>query len=91
VLGPDHRGGCWLIAFHARDRASLLNGIHWQQNIDFAELASRIAPGQLLTLEVKIDLDRWQDARLLARFDHRARSLVDVSQPSPHRAEFSPR
>jgi glycosyltransferase A (GT-A) superfamily protein (DUF2064 family) len=91
VLGPDHRGGCWLIALHARDRSHLLQGIHWQQNIDFDELASRVAPGELLALDVKIDLDRLQDARLLARVHELARALIEPSLALPNRTEFPPR
>ena len=88
VLGPDHRGGCWLIALHTRDRSQLFGGIHWQQNTDFNQLASRVANDELLTLDVKIDLDRWQDARLLARVHDLARALIEPSLSLPNHTEL---
>src|SRR5436189_293869 len=40
VLGPDHRGGCYLIAFRLRDRA-LLCGVRWKRHTDCAQLRDR--------------------------------------------------
>jgi glycosyltransferase A (GT-A) superfamily protein (DUF2064 family) len=66
VLGPDHRGGCYLIALNVSDR-ELLRGIRWQQNTDCAELRGRCAEQTVSLLPVKHDLDSWMDVRLLAR------------------------
>lgn len=66
VLGPDHRGGCYLIAFHTADRARL-RGVHWQQNTDAAELLSRFNESNVALLETKFDLDGIADVRALGR------------------------
>ncbi|MCS7034260.1 MAG: DUF2064 domain-containing protein [Phycisphaerae bacterium] len=66
VLGPDHRGGCWLIGFHASCRQRLHN-ICWQRNTDAAELLARFEPGAVEQLPVKIDLDDLSDVPRLAR------------------------
>lgn len=66
VLGPDHRGGCYLIALHTADRGRL-NGIRWQQNTDAAELRSRFDDCNVALLETKFDLDGIEDVRALAR------------------------
>jgi glycosyltransferase A (GT-A) superfamily protein (DUF2064 family) len=66
VLGPDHRGGCYLIAFHSADRA-LLHGVRWKQNTDCAQLRDRCGDEQLFLLPVKHDLDSWADVRIFAR------------------------
>jgi glycosyltransferase A (GT-A) superfamily protein (DUF2064 family) len=66
VLGPDHRGGCYLIGLHAADRARL-SGIRWHQNTDFAELLRRFGESSTARLMAKIDLDTLEDLRLLAR------------------------
>ena len=68
VLGPDHRGGCYLIAFRSADRA-LLRGIRWKRNTDCAELMAR-ASGQVSLLAMKHDIDSWADVRLVARTDN---------------------
>jgi 2-phospho-L-lactate guanylyltransferase (CobY/MobA/RfbA family) len=65
VLGPDHRGGCYLIGLHRDDRA-WLSGIRWHQNTDFAELLRRFGESRTAQLPVKIDLDALEDLRLLA-------------------------
>lgn len=75
VLGPDHRGGCYLIALHLCDRA-MLKGICWQQNTDCAELARRFGAAQTALLPVKLDLDSVTDIRLLARSTSRWRYLA---------------
>lgn len=69
VLGPDHRGGTYLIGLHAGDHRALLGGVRWQRDTDFAELRGRVAPGAAAVLGVKQDLDTWADLRLLARSD----------------------
>jgi glycosyltransferase A (GT-A) superfamily protein (DUF2064 family) len=66
VLGPDHRGGCYLIGLHREDRARL-SGIRWHENTDFAELLRRFSESLTSQLTVKIDLDALEDLRLLAR------------------------
>lgn len=66
VLGPDHRGGCYLIALHARDR-SLLQGVRWKRNTDCAQIQSRCPADEIFLLPVKHDLDSWADLPLLAQ------------------------
>lgn len=68
VLGPDHRGGCYLIAFRCVDR-HLLRGITWQRDIDCAQLRARCAAAEVAFLAVKRDLDSIADLRLIARGD----------------------
>ncbi|MGE0129057.1 MAG: DUF2064 domain-containing protein [Blastocatellales bacterium] len=75
VLGPDHRGGCYLIALYLGDRARL-NGICWQQNTDCAELTRRFGSDQTALLPVKLDLDSVADIRLLTRSTSRWRYLA---------------
>src|SRR5260370_10561738 len=66
VLGPDHRGGCYLIGFNIEDRWRL-RGIQWRRNTDFDELLNRFGFENSWQLPVKIDLDTWEDVRLLAK------------------------
>lgn len=66
VIGPDHRGGCYLIGIHASDR-SKLRGVRWQRNTDSRALLRRFGPQNAFQLAVKMDLDTWGDLRLLAR------------------------
>jgi glycosyltransferase A (GT-A) superfamily protein (DUF2064 family) len=66
VLGPDHRGGCYLIAFRLRDRA-LLRGVRWKQHTDCAQLCGRCRPSEVGLLLPKHELDSWADIRLFAR------------------------
>jgi glycosyltransferase A (GT-A) superfamily protein (DUF2064 family) len=68
VLGPDHRGGCYLIAFRSSDRA-LLREVRWKQNTDCAQLRRRVGAAQVFLLPVKHDLDSWSDLRMFARAD----------------------
>jgi uncharacterized protein DUF2064 len=68
VLGPDHRGGCYLIAFRAADR-ELLRDVRWKQNTDFAQLLQRAGAVHVFLLPVKHDLDSWDDLRMFARTD----------------------
>lgn len=68
VLGPDHRGGCYLIGLRAADRA-LLRAVHWKRNTDCAELRGRCHLSEVVLLATKHDLDSWADIRLLARTD----------------------
>jgi 2-phospho-L-lactate guanylyltransferase (CobY/MobA/RfbA family) len=66
VLGPDHRGGCYLIAIHANDRGKF-KGIRWQRNTDFRQILDRFGNEDVYRLSVKIDLDSLSDVWLLAR------------------------
>lgn len=66
ALGPDHRGGCYLIAFRSVDRR-LLRGIRWQRNTDCAQLLALCAASELTLLAVKRDVDSLADVRLIAR------------------------
>ena len=66
VLGPDHRGGCYLIAFRSADRA-LLRDVRWKQNTDCAQLRARCVGSDVLLLPVKHDIDSWNDVRIFAR------------------------
>jgi hypothetical protein len=73
VLGPDHRGGCYLIAFRSADR-EFLRGVRWKQNTDCAQLRNRCGDERVFLLPVKHDLDSWADVRIFARGgDPRAR------------------
>jgi hypothetical protein len=76
VLGPDHRGGCYLIGLHATDRA-LLDGIQWQQNTDFDELLNRVGAAQTICLSTKFDLDSLDDVRALSIHSRTWRALID--------------
>lgn len=66
VLGPDHRGGCYLIALRAIDR-HLLRRVRWNQNTDCAELRTRCGWAEVFLLAVKHDLDSWADVQIVAR------------------------
>lgn len=79
VLGPDHRGGCYLIGLDTSER-HLLRGIRWQQNSDCAELLQRSGSRRTFVLAIKQDLDTIADIELLAssssRWRHLARRLL---------------
>jgi hypothetical protein len=66
VLGPDHRGGCYLIAFRLSDR-DLLRGVRWKRHTDCAQLRDRCRPSEVCLLPLKHELDSWADIRLFAR------------------------
>jgi hypothetical protein len=68
VLGPDHRGGCYLIAFRSADRA-LLRAVRWKRNTDCAQLRQRGGAAHVVLLAVKHDLDSWSDLRIFAPAD----------------------
>src|ERR1051325_621 len=65
VLGPDHRGGCYLIGLHANERSQLAH-IVWQKNSDFVQMQQQFGRDNTWELPVKIDLDSVEDVRLLA-------------------------
>lgn len=75
VLGPDHRGGCYLIGVRTRDR-HLLGNVRWRRNTDFAELRGRCPRGAVHALAVKHDLDSWADVVSLARAGGAAAQLA---------------
>ncbi|MEM8875471.1 MAG: DUF2064 domain-containing protein [Planctomycetota bacterium] len=58
VLGPDGRGGCWLIGLR-REVLEVVDGVRWCRGEDFAELASRAL--SLKVLAVKGDIDTSAD------------------------------
>ncbi len=80
VLGPDHRGGCYLIGLRAND-AARLNGVLWQRNTDYRQIRQRFAVDPVAELPVKIDLDTFDDIWLLAGskspFRWLAKALLD--------------
>ena len=66
VLGPDHRGGCYLIAFRTANR-ELIRDVRWKRNTDCAQLLHRAGAAHVSLLPVKQDLDSWSDVRIFAR------------------------
>ena len=80
VLGPDHRGGCYLIALRTSDRA-LLRGIRWKRNTDCAQLCDRSGAATVFLLPVKHDIDSWADLKLAAQVARRRRP-ADCISPS---------
>lgn len=66
VLGPDHRGGCYLIAFRLADR-DLLRDVRWKRHTDCAQLRGRCLPSEVFLLPLKHELDSWADLQLFAR------------------------
>lgn len=75
VLGPDHRGGCYLIAFRLSDRA-LLRGVRWKQNTDCAQLRARCLSSEVFLLPVRHDIDSWADVRVFAHAGHALSQLA---------------
>lgn len=76
VLGPDQRGGCYLIGIRAAD-ANRLRGIRWRQNTDRAEISTRFAAGSTHFLPAKFDLDSTADLAAFAeRTTHRSALLA---------------
>ncbi|HEY7162769.1 MAG TPA: DUF2064 domain-containing protein [Acidobacteriota bacterium] len=91
VLGPDHRGGCYLIGFHAE--ASLkIWGIQWQANTDCAELLEVFGSDQTYLLPMKHDIDSIADVRLLSHCKNfwgiKAKELLQENKKS-HKTESS--
>lgn len=66
VIGPDHRGGCYLIAFHLKDR-NKLHEVQWQRNTDHAQLKRIFGDESTSLLLIKHDIDSIADVRLLAK------------------------
>ncbi|MEP6822367.1 MAG: DUF2064 domain-containing protein [Chthoniobacterales bacterium] len=75
VLGPDHRGGCYLIALHTSDRG-LLRGVRWNHNTDCAQLCDRSGPSTVFLLPVKHDIDSWADLKFAAQVNERVARLA---------------
>ena len=65
VLGPDHRGGCYLIGIHAEDGGHL-QSIIWQANSDCAQLQNTFGADNTYLLPIKHDIDSMSDVRILA-------------------------
>lgn len=76
VIGPDARGGCWLIGLHAKD-IGLLRGVVWQRDTDRRQLIERFGVESTSLLETKADLDSPADLPLIG------------SKPLPQRARRS--
>lgn len=66
VVGPDHRGGVYLIGIRIESRA-LLRGVRWRENRDCDQLKARVPASELYLLPVKQDLDDLADLQLLSR------------------------
>ncbi len=66
VLGPDHRGGCYLIGLKSADRG-FLRGVQWRRNTDLEQLRDRCTETEVSLLPIKEDLDSWADLKFLAR------------------------
>lgn len=79
VIGPDHRGGCWLIGFRVADRARL-RGVTWQHDTDARQLRQRFN-GDAAELEIKFDIDHTGDLALLARHFAPAAALLGRGNP----------
>lgn len=77
VLGPDHKGGVYLIGF-AASRRGLLRGIRWGKNTDCRQLRGRFGPERTFLLSVKQDLDDLNDVRRLARTGVRLRAVAEA-------------
>ena len=75
ILGPDHRGGCYLIGLRASDR-HLLRGVEWNRDRDRAQLQARVTREEVTLLATKQDVDSWADVSLLARAGHRLAQFV---------------
>lgn len=65
VLGPDHRGGLYLIALRTEDRTAL-GRIVWQRNSDFRQMMSMMGRADSAVLQIKRDLDSIEDLERLA-------------------------
>lgn len=76
VIGPDARGGCWLIGLHTKD-IGLLSGVVWQRDTDRRQLIERFGDESTSLLETKIDLDSSADLPMISRtaLPRRARPL----------------
>jgi len=66
ALGPDDKGGVYLIAIQLADRYRLA-GIQWCHNVDYTQLRTRLAHRPLRQLVRRIDLDDTNDLRRVAR------------------------
>jgi len=66
ALGPDDKGGVYLIAIQLADR-HLLSDVEWCRNVDCAQLRKRLAHRRLRQLAERIDLDDTNDLRRVAR------------------------
>ncbi|PWT89320.1 MAG: hypothetical protein C5B54_09095 [Acidobacteria bacterium] len=94
VLGPDHRGGCYLIGIHAADLEKL-SEVKWQQNTDCSQLQEIYGSSATFLLSVKHDIDSVADVRLLARtnskFGVTARALLQqLAESTTHEIEPAP-
>ena len=93
VLGPDHRGGCYLIGFHAENSHKLWE-IQWQANTDCAELQKAFGSKHTYLLSVKHDIDSVADVRILSRCKNpwgiKAKALLLRENNQYHSENFEP-
>ncbi len=82
VIGPDHRGGVFLIGVTA-NTAPVLSTIQWNQNTDFSQLTCALLRGNvsLSVLPECVDVDNTHDLnrvlrKLQTHDDRRLRSLL---------------
>jgi glycosyltransferase A (GT-A) superfamily protein (DUF2064 family) len=73
VIGPDQRGGCYLIGLHAIDVA-MLSQVQWRAGVDAAQL-QRLVDGDLLLLPARRDLHGPADLRRILATSRRFRRL----------------
>jgi glycosyltransferase A (GT-A) superfamily protein (DUF2064 family) len=68
VLGPDHRGGVYLLGV-GRNNFQLLSGIGWNRNSDFAQLQAeyRRQEQTVAILDTRSDLDSPADLERILR------------------------
>lgn len=68
VLGPDHRGGCYLIGFSHPRATEILNGVTWSAGEDFDILRerARVSGWRVGVLPVQYDIDEIEDLERLA-------------------------
>ena len=67
ALGPDDKGGVYLIGLQLADRHRL-RGITWCRNDDYTQLRHRLAHRPLRHLVRRTDLDDTRDLRRIAAF-----------------------
>lgn len=81
VIGPDQRGGCWLIGLHSND-CDILHDIPWQRDRDRDALIDRVGAGATQLLQKRIDVDNPADVDQLVRADRLIAELVRRFDPS---------
>ena len=77
VVGPDHKGGVYLIGLHLKER-QLLSNIVWRQDTDCRQLIDKAGTEATWLLPVKQDLDSLADILLLSRLGTRLKELATL-------------